>query len=502
MLLSALLQKANIDAIIERDTEIDAITTDSRRVKKNSLYIAIKGLHTDGHAYVGDAIRCGACAVVVERGEDIATQISECHGEIAVVEVDDGRVSSAKLFAAFYDNPQKKMKFIGITGTNGKTSCCRLIYEILTRDGKRCGHIGTIGTFTSSGKIDIRSNNSLANMTTPDPEELYAILDVMAREQVEYVIMEVTSHALSLSKVAPIEFEIGVFTNLSEDHLDFHADMESYFCEKKKLFSSCRRAVINYDDRYGRRLIGEINIPTYACSMEGGEVAYLAADVRQRGERGIEYKLISPRVRLRVRSNLMGGFNVMNTLESAVVALALGTPSHSIKETLASFSGIEGRLERVKISGRADFSVYVDYAHTPDALENLLRTARSLASRSQRIVLLFGCGGDRDRGKRAQMGKIALSMADFVIITADNSRSEETSNIINDIVSGLDGESAYTIIEDRRTAIEYAVKNARRGDIILLAGKGHENYEIDAYGKKPFSEKDYVKFYVNKYYER
>ena len=502
MLLSELLGSAKIDVNCGRDAEIESITPDSRRVGKNSLYIAIRGLRADGHAFIYDAIERGASAVVLDRSAIADKKVDVCEIDVPIVAVDDSREAMARIYAAFYGNAQEKMKFIGVTGTNGKTSVSRLIFEILTRAGKKCGLIGTTGCFIGEKRIDVTPKDELANMTTPDPEELYAVLDIMARAGVEYVVMEVTSHSLALSKVAPIEFELSVFTNLSEDHLDFHADMEDYFAAKKKLFSRSRRAVINYDDRYGRRLAGELDIPIQACSMEGGEVGYLAADVRYKGEHGIEYKLISPRVRMRLRSSLMGGFNVMNTLEAAVAALALGISAHSIKETLSCFSGIDGRLEKVKITPRADFSVYIDYAHTPDALENLLRTARQMSRRGQRIVLLFGCGGDRERAKRAMMGKIASSMADFVIITSDNSRGEQTSEIIKDIVSGIDGESPCTVIEDRREAIEYAVKNARRGDIILLAGKGHENYEIGRDGKKPFSEKEYVRFYADRYYER
>ena len=411
-------------------------------------------------------------------------------------------MASARLFSVFQGEPQKKMKMIGVTGTNGKTSICRLIYEILTGSGRKCALIGTMGCLVSGKRIDIKSADPRANMTTPDPEELYKILRVAKEEGAEFAVMEVTSHALALGKVEPIVFDTAVFTNLSEDHLDFHGDMESYFAAKEALFSQSRQAVINYDDRYGRLLAERIDIPTRLCSAEGREKDVAAEDIHLLGERGIEYKLTSRDLRLRVRSPLPGGFNVMNTMQAAIVAHSLGASAADIKDTLAHFGGAMGRLERLKLEERCDFSVFIDYAHTPDALENLLRTARGFAKVGQRIVLLFGCGGDRDRQKRPIMGRIATEMADHVIITGDNSRSERTGDIISEIISGIERESAapFIVIENRKDAIEYAVKNARRGDIILLAGKGHEEYEIDGNGKRPFSERELVKAFVRKYY--
>jgi UDP-N-acetylmuramyl-tripeptide synthetase len=326
----------------------------------------------------------------------------------------------------------------------------------------------------------------------------------MLKDGCETVVMEVTSHALYQGRVEPIGFFASVFTNLSEDHLDFHKTMENYFTVKAELFKKSALAVINYDDKYGRLLADTIDIPTLLCSAECREVAHLAEDIRIYGRQGIEYKLSSPNMRLRIRSPLQGSFNVMNTMQAALVARALGVSVSDIKATLDRFSGISGRLECLKVGERLDFSVYVDYAHTPDALENLIRAARGFAREGQRIVLLFGCGGDRDKGKRPHMGRIATVMADFVVITSDNSRSEDTHDIISDIIAGINNSDGapYTVIEDRRSAIEYVIKNARRGDIILLAGKGHEEYEIDRNGIRPFSERKIVEEFVKKYYGR
>ncbi|MBQ7830348.1 MAG: UDP-N-acetylmuramoyl-L-alanyl-D-glutamate--2,6-diaminopimelate ligase [Clostridia bacterium] len=500
MLLSQLIRALGLGGLdTAADPEITAICPDSRRIKKGELYLAVEGLHTDGHKYVGDAIKKGAAALVVSKNAIKEHRIDKNVIDLPIIEVDDTRIAASRLYSAFYGEPQRKLRVIGVTGTNGKTSVAGLIAAMLTLSGKRVGSIGTTGCFSPSGRLDICPSDPNANMTTPDPEELYKILDRFVRDGAEFAVMEVTSHALSLGKVEPIDFEIGVFTNLSEDHLDFHENMESYFAAKSLLFKKCRSAVINYDDRYGRKLADKIEIPTYKCTAEGRSTDCYAEDIKLRSSFGIEYKLVSREMRLRVRSLLSGSFNVMNTMQAAVTAHLLGVKVADIKETLAGFSGVTGRLERVKTENKTDFSVYIDYAHTPDALENLIRTARSFAARGQRIVLLFGCGGDRERQKRAIMGNIATSMADLAIITSDNSRSESTADIIADILSGVVADATYTVIEDRREAIEYAIKNARRGDIILLAGKGHEEYEIDREGKKPFSEKQIVKEAIERY---
>ena len=506
MRLTELLKSLNyvLDGNCEaaKDVEITGICPNSSRVEPGNLYIAIEGLHADGHAYIKEAIERGAVAAVVSRQAVDQGRVDVENIPVPVIVCENTRRAMSCLFAAWYSEPYKSLKMIGVTGTNGKTSVSRLIYEILIRSGKKCALIGTTGCRTHLREIAIRSKNPEANMTTPDPEELYAILGEAVEDGCEYAIMEVTSHALAFDKVAPITFEVSVFTNLTEDHLDFHKNMENYFAAKSKLFSQSLRAVINYDDRYGRILADNIKIPATLCTAECRETGCAAEDVHLYGERGIEYKLTHPDLRLRVRSPLTGGFNVMNTMQAALVARQLGVSAKDIKDALAHFSMIDGRLQRLKTRGNVDFNVYVDYAHTPDALENLLRAVRGFVTSEQRIVLIFGCGGDRDRGKRPHMGKIAVEMADFVIITADNSRSERTSDIIDDILTGIDGcdGASYTVIDDRRAAIEYAIKNAREGDVILLAGKGHEEYEITSDGKRRFCEREIVTELINKYY--
>ena len=484
------------------DIEISGICPDSSRIERGNIFVAIKGLKNDGHAYIDEAIKRGAVALAVDRQAVEDGRVDARKIKIPIIVCENTRRLTSYLFSSWYGNPQLNLKMIGVTGTNGKTSVSRLIYEMLLRAGRKCALIGTVGCKTHKRELTLKNPDPNANMTTPDPEQLFQILSEAVADGCEYAVMEVTSHALYFDKVAPITFDLGVFTNLSEDHLDLHGDMDSYFAAKSKLFSKSRRAVINYDDRYGRLLAEKINIPALLCTMEGRDTGCSAEEVRLLGESGIEYKLTCRDLRLRVRSPLLGRFNVMNTMQAALAVRLLGLSVSEIKDGLAHFSGIDGRLERLKFDENVDFTVYLDYAHTPDALENLLRTARGFTHSGQRIVLLFGCGGDRDTHKRKIMGKIAANMADMVIITSDNSRSESASRIIEGILSGIDGYSSasYTVIEDRSAAIEYAIKNARRGDVILLAGKGHEEYEITRHGRRRFSEREIANKFVNKYY--
>ena len=438
MLLSRLLANSRIDYTVVdasgryfacpyANIEIEEIFCDSRQVVRNGLYIAIDGLHIDSHQYVSDALSHGARAAVVSRRAWLDGRVTLGNEPAVLICVDDCREAIARLYAAWYSNPQDSMSFIGVTGTNGKTTVTRMIFEILSRSGYPCGLIGTAGNLISSPdkngtgekyeELMIKPTSSLANMTTPDPPELYKILERMRCEGVRYVVMEVTSHALALKKVAPINFEVGIFTNLSEDHLDFHSSMEEYYNCKKSLFEKCKACVVNIDCKYGRRLSEELEVQRYTCSAEGRAADYAACDIRSHGEMGIEYRLASGRMRLRLRTSIPGLITVMNTMQAAAACNLLGISARDIKDSIASLEGIKGRLEKLRLPLKVGFSVYLDYAHTPDALENLLRSAKMFSKRGQRIVLLFGCGGDRERQKRAMMGKIAAQMADFFVIT-------------------------------------------------------------------------------------
>ena len=502
-------------------TVIEGLCADSRRVKQGDLFIAIPGLHTDARAYIDEAARRGASAVLTE-GNDPFESVT-----VPVVRVPDARVAAACLYDAWYGHPARRLRLVGVTGTNGKTTVSSMLRHILRAAGIPCGLIGTVGCVppTGDGAICI-DPNAAGGMTTPDPWTLYPLLAHMAEgadpDDPPVVVMEVTSHALALGKVAPLRFEMGIFTNLSPEHLDLHGTMEDYYAAKRRLFEISRLAVINADDRFGRMLLGE-PLPTrhwYICHAtgldglppdrmcpagEGSCTRAYAEQVKLLAEDGVAFKLTTPDIRLRLRCPIPGEFSVMNALEASVAALSLGATAADVRDALRIFSGVPGRMERVRWTAEGvkcpdDMAVYIDFAHTPDALEKLLGVAHGMRRRGRRIVLLFGCGGDRDRSKRKIMGRIASRMADFVIVTSDNSRTEAPEAIISDILQGVDKESAFAVIPDRAEAIEYAVRGAREGDIILLAGKGHETYEITADGIRPFCEKQIVCEAVKRYY--
>ena len=507
MLLSQLLTEAGISAFagIEEIT-VGGIATDSRRVRSGDLFIAIDGLHTDARTHIPEAVAKGAVAVVCEAPLPAGTAV-----DIPVIFVPNARVAMAYLYDALYGHPARGLRLVAVTGTNGKTSVATMLYTILTASKIPCGLIGTVGWRSTGGGELI---GGAEGMTTPDPRELYPLLARMAEDAPRdtrhppTVVMEVTSHALLLGKVAPLQFDLGIFTNLSPEHMDLHGTMEDYYTAKRSLFEVTRTAVVNADDRYGRRLLAEpLPIHHYhICHADdscggsilsdrmcpGGEgscTRIYAEQVKHGGEDGVSFKLTSPDARLRLRCPVPGRFTVMNALEAAAAALALGADPGAVRDGLAHFGGVAGRMERVRLPATdIPFSVFIDFAHTPDALENLLRTVHDFRRRDQRIVLVFGCGGDRDPSKRKIMARIASRMADSLVITSDNSRSEDPADIISDILAGVDKESEFAVVPDRREAIRYAIRHARSGDIILLAGKGHETYEIDRTGKHPFCE--------------
>lgn len=474
------------------NTEIAGVKTDSRMVSAGDLFICIRGLKTDGHLYIQDAVKKGAVAVLV--CEDYVGELPD----VLVLKTEDTRRAAALLYNAWYGDPAGKLHIIAVTGTNGKTSITFMLRAIFETALYRCGIIGTVNCYSAGRRMENRFGDPLSNMTTPDPEELYRLLAEMVRDGVEYVFMEVTSHALALHKPDAIYFDAAVFTNLTQDHLDFHGDMENYFEAKKRLFSMCGLAVVNVDDMYGALLKDSLSCPVVTCSAKGRPADYAATQICDHGVDGNEYRLVAADKRFTVRTPIPGAFSVINTLQAATLASAMGISPSVIMTALGSLSGVDGRMERVRLGVFADYSVFIDYAHTPDALENLLHTARGIRKEGERVVLLFGCGGDRDKTKRKKMGEIAAALADFVILTSDNSRSEDPMKILCDIQKGM-GKSDYVILPDRRRAIEFAIREAHAGDILLLAGKGHEEYEIDRSGKRFFSEKQIVAEAAGKY---
>ena len=474
-----------------RGKEASGVFTDSRRVIKDSIFVCIRGSTCDGYGYVREAIEAGAAVIVAEKSRGV------CVGGAAIIYVDNTRLTASLLYNVWYGCPADRLRIIGVTGTNGKTSTALMMYSIFESAGYLCGFLGTVG-YMSARRRPIGE----ADMTTPNPDILYSALSEMQRDECDYVFMEVSSHSLVQGRVAAIEFDTAVFTNLTEDHLDFHGDMETYYNAKKILFSQCRRAVINVDDPAGRRLfrsLAESGVDRRSCSIERGDFCALLP--KSTGAFGSEYAIKTANGIHRVFLPLAGDFQVMNSLEAAAVAIMHGIPVDTVKRALSEISGISGRMESVRLHEKQDFDIFIDYAHTPDALEKLLKSVRGFKADSARIILMFGCGGERERDKRRIMGSIATSLADMVIVTSDNPRSEDPRLIISDIMRGIDKERPYAVIEDRREAIEKAIcEYVRRGDILLLAGKGHETYSIDRDGKHAFDEREIVRGALTRLY--
>ena len=484
MKLSELFQRAGLEFPPETgEIEIKNIATDSRKVTEGSLFLCMKGTRTDGHEFAVEAIQKGASVIVAEQVRDVCVG-----GAAAWIMLKNTRNAAALLYNAWYGNPAARLKIIGVTGTNGKTSVTYLIRELLSAYGKRCGVIGTVGCRSVDGRLlSSEGSDPLSNMTTPAPEVLYRVLSEMAEDGAEYVIMEVSSHALAFSRTDAIEFRWGVFTNLTEEHQDFHGTMEEYYSAKRRLFDRCGGAVLFIDDPYAQRMAKELTVPFLTCSVKKGD--FCALDVESMGMGGSRFWLRSPLGAVLVTLPIPGEFSVINATLAAAVAMGEGMAPERIAEVLARTEGVMGRMERVALEPSADFSTVIDYAHTPDALEKILKTLLPLRTGGGRLLLLFGCGGERDRGKRERMGRIASAYADFVILTSDNARNEPRGQILSEVLRGIDKEKPHAVIADRREAIDCAVSLARAGDILLLAGKGHEMYEINERGRFPFDER-------------
>ena len=457
---------------------VSGVTDDSRRIRSGEVFVAIDGLRANGADYAKAAAAAGAVLVVCEHPIE----------DLPVLTVPNARVAYARLAAAFCGHPEKALALIGITGTNGKTTTAAMLAHILRAAGRHVGLIGTVGN-TVDGEPLFAAGKELSNMTTPDPAELFALLAMMRDRGADTVVMEVTSHALALSKVEPLFFKRAVFTNLTPDHLDLHGDMERYFGEKCKLFTRCEQAIISLSTPYGKRLyalhpsaltLGEHNLKNVCSTADG-----------------VRFTLLQATAPLKIAVPVPGLFTVENAALAALTALSLGVPPGTTETALGTFPGVPGRMERVA-ENPLDIRIFIDYAHTPDALEQLLHAARSFRKPGERIILLFGCGGDRDRSKRSMMGRIGSRLSDLLILTSDNSRSEQPSAILSDILKGVDKERPYKVIEDRAEAIAFAVSAASPHDIVLLAGKGHEAYEIRGERRLPFSERKLVKETVAK----
>ena len=456
------------------EQDITGICHDSRKVTPGSLFVAIRGFQSDGHAYIPSALEKGASALVVE---EVPKHLPDT---VTCVQVSGSRAALARLGAEWYGHPERQLKLIGVTGTNGKTTVTHLIRHVLEKNGEKCGLIGTNGVFFG----DVARESA---RTTPESLELYGILREMADAGMTCAAMEVSSHSLVLDRVLGLPFAAAAFTNLTQDHLDFHGTMEDYFRAKALLFERCGTAVINLDDDWGARLAGEASCEKITFSARSDAADLVAKNVQLLPD-GIRAVAVRDCDIARMRLGIPGQFSVYNALTAAGCCLALGLTLEQVCDALADAPGIKGRAEIVP-TGR-DFTVMIDYSHTPDSMENILRTVRGYAR--GRVVGLFGCGGDRDRAKRPLMGKAASQGCDFAIVTSDNPRSEDPQAIIDDILAGMDGKTRYKVIPDRREAIAWAVRSARKDDVIVLMGKGQETYQEIAGQKIHLDEREEV----------
>jgi len=454
----------------DADIDIKDIKYDSRDVKKGDLFFCISGYAADGHAYAADAVKKGAAAVVV-------THMLEGLDTTQVV-VGDDRGAMALCAARFFGYPAKRMKIAGITGTNGKTTTTYMIKRIAEQAGLKVGLIGTIQNMIGDKAIH-------TERTTPESVNLQRLLKQMADEGCDLVAMEVSSHSLLLKRVYGIEFDVGIFSNITQDHLDFHQTWENYISAKSMLFEQSKISVINIDDDSAANMISAARheVVEYSVSQPS---QYNAKNVNISLD-GVSYDVDTDIRTLHIEVPIPGMFTVYNSLAAAVAALALNIEAYCIEQGLKNMGPVAGRFEMLDTRGQG-YSIILDYAHTPDSLENTLSTIRKFAP--ARVITVFGCGGNRDAGKRPQMGRIAARYSDYTIITSDNPRFEEPQSIIDQIAEGMDIPGVeYECIENRTKAIERAIKKAKKDDIILLAGKGHETYQEIKGVKHDFDEK-------------
>ena len=458
------------------DVEVTDLAYDNRRVGPGALFFCVPGFARDGHDFAPDAVERGAAALVVARRLDL---------DVPQVLVPDVRAAMAEAAARFCGDPTATLPVVGITGTNGKTTTAFLLRELLEADGRRCGLLGTVKSVVGGAEQEMQR-------TTPEAIDLQPVLRAMLDQGDAACAMEVSSHALELRRVDAIHFAAAVFTNLTQDHLDFHPSMEAYFQAKRRLFTGTPGPpavrIANVDDAYGRRLAEEFE-GTVTFALDG-PADYTAGDIHS-GFAGSSFTLRTPDGPLEVRSPLPGRFNVSNVLGAVAAARALGVGTETIAAALADAGRVPGRFEPVDAG--QEFAVLVDYAHTPDSLENVLRAARDLAAPGGRVLCVFGAGGDRDRRKRPLMGAIAARLADQVLVTSDNPRSEAPERIIAEILTGVGarpaGAGPVEIEADRRRAIGRAVELARPGDVLVIAGKGHEQgQEFSGGRKEPFDD--------------
>ena len=465
---------AVLESTAAPDTEINEVRYDSRAVRPGDLFVAIRGYATDGHQYIGKALEQGAAAIVCEEAPA---------GTPAVV-VENARRALAEIAANRFGHPADSMTMLGVTGTNGKTTTTYLVKHMLEDAGRKVGLIGTNQNLIGDEVVE-------TERTTPESYELHALFARMRDAGCTHVIMEVSSHSLVLDRVHGIHFAVGAFTNLTQDHLDFHKTMEEYRRAKALLFTISDKGVINLDDPAAGAMLADAKCPclTFSCEKDAADLT--AKNLKLHAD-GVEFVAATKGDLARVKLPIPGHFSAENALTALGIVLQLGMPLADAAKSLATATGVKGRVEVVPTD--TDYTVLIDYAHSPDGVENVLRAVRGFAK--GRVVALFGCGGDRDRTKRPKMGKIAADLADFCIVTSDNPRTEDPKTIIDDILEGMKGtKTPMQVIVDRPEAIHWALAHAKKDDIIVLMGKGHETYQEVNHVKHHMDEREIVADY-------
>ena len=484
MKLGELLRNLDVlDASAAMDMEIGGVSYDSRKTQPGDLFVAIRGFESDGHKFIPAAMARGAAAVLCEEAPSDGTPY---------VRVADCRKGLAYVSREFFGDPAKEMTLIGITGTSGKTTSSYLIKHML--EMKLDAKVGLIGT---NGNM-IGSECLHSDHTTPESYELHKLFRHMADEGCTHVVMEVSSHALALERVAGIEYDVGVYTNLSQDHLDLHGTMEEYAAAKRLLFRQCKLGCLNADDKWTDFMLNGATCKAMTFSAESDSADLTSKDIRLSAT-GVRFAAVYKDELALTRLAIPGNFSVHNALGAIAVGLSLGISLADCCDAMASAKGVKGRVEVVPTDG--DYSIIIDYSHKPGALETVLQTLRPVVK--GRLVCLFGCGGDRDKVKRPIMGAIAADNSDFVIVTSDNPRTEEPEEIIREIVAGMKNKrTPKKVICDREEAIHWAIDNARPGDVILLAGKGHEDYQVVGHEKRHMDEREIVADWLEKRKQR
>jgi UDP-N-acetylmuramoyl-L-alanyl-D-glutamate--2,6-diaminopimelate ligase len=476
--------------VVTHEVEVRGIQYDSRKVGRGFLFVAIRGIATDGHRFIDQAVKSGAAVVVMEDDHALPDHFFMHAGVVKVV-VKDARKALARISANYYNHPSNNLRLVGVTGTNGKTTTTHLIKSILEAAGERVGLLGTIAYAIGDEVLP-------ATHTTPESLELQQSLAMMVDRKCTAVVMEVSSHALAMDRVFGVSFNVGVFTNLTQDHLDFHGSMDRYFEAKQRLFASLESsafAVVNSDDSYGPRMVEHSSARTLTYSTAGASADVVAAGIEM-GIRGSKFQVHYAGTESTITTSLAGRFNVSNVLAAYSTGIALGIPAEKATEGIGRVRAVRGRFEQIVTP--AGWTAIVDYAHTPDALENCLQTIHEVLPTSGRgrIITVFGCGGNRDRSKRPLMGAIASRLSDVTIVTSDNPRNEDPQSIIDEITGGIVKGKEFHQVVDRREAIRMALTMARAADVVLVAGKGHEDYQVIGTTKSHFDDREEIESFL------